>query len=232
MLFKILFGPILLLQGWWIRKKTPKLPEPNVLPVGVVGEGEKLRLLLLGDSSAAGIGADEPEQTLLAQLLKNLNIEYQVEYQMLAKTGRKTAEMLAVLAKEPNNEKDVVITALGVNDVTSQVPLKTWIGQQQDLIQAIKKKYQPKQIIMTGLPPMRDFPALSWPLNAFLGSTADEFDAALLKLCNTDTVVHFHSIRNYPATAQIASDGFHPGPSVYQIWAANLAAQINKPSES
>ena len=136
-LIKILLGPLLLIQGWWVRKHTPVLPEPEMPPTGVLGNGKRLRLLLLGDSSAAGVGAEHAEQSLLAQLLENLSSEFKVEYKMLAKTGRKTAQMLALLAVEPKVKYDVVITALGVNDVTSQVTKSKWIAQQQQLIRLI-----------------------------------------------------------------------------------------------
>lgn len=225
-LFKILFGPLLLVQGWWVRMKTPKLPVPEFDQSGVVGEGQVLRLLLLGDSSAAGVGAEHAEQTLLAQLLKNLESQFQVHFQMMAESGRKSLEMLAVLAQEPPQDYDVIITALGVNDVTSQVPRDQWIKQQRHLIENLKIR-NPKSIIMSGLPPVGDFPALPWPLNLFLGGSADVFDQALKKMCDDECGVVFHSLRNYPVTASCASDGFHPGPKTYEIWAEKLATEIS-----
>ena len=49
-------GPVLLAQGHYVRRVTPRLPEPEGLRQGVEGSGPPLRLLILGDSSAAGVG--------------------------------------------------------------------------------------------------------------------------------------------------------------------------------
>lgn len=225
---KILLGPILIIQGLWVRQKTPILPEPEIPAKGVRGKGRRLKLLLLGDSSAAGVGAEAPEQALLEQLLGQLTQHHEVAYLMLAETGRSTAQMNALLKSSEPNQFDVIITALGVNDVTSQVSVKAWIKQQQALISILKTKHQPQLIIMSGLPPVRDFPALPWPLNAYLGAVANRLNTALQKICAAHAGVYFHSLRDFPEQAQAASDGFHPGPSTYQIWAERLAAQIIK----
>lgn len=227
MLLKLLLGPLLLLQGKWVRKRTPKLPEPIIKTSGVVGQGKPLSLLLLGDSSAAGVGAETAEQSLMGQLLVHLSQNHQVSYQMMAKTGRTTANMISKLQHEPPQHFDVVITALGVNDVTSQVPVNTWLQQQQHLIGLIDELFNPQKIIKSGLPPMREFPALPWPLNAYMGQSADKFDVALKEQCANFEHVTFHSLRNYPDDVSTASDGFHPGPDVYAIWGEKLASEIN-----
>lgn len=226
MLFKLLLSPVLLLQGVWVRKKTPKLPEPVTQSTGVVGQGNSLSFLLLGDSSAAGVGVDSTEQSLLGQLLVHLSQNHEVSYKMMAKTGRTTMDMIAIFEHEYAQHFDVVITALGVNDVTAQVSIKTWIQQQQHLTELIDKLYSPKKIIMSGLPPMHLFPALPWPLNAFMGQAADKLDVALQGLCENHQHLSYHSLRNYPTKVTTASDGFHPGPAVYSIWGKKLAEEI------
>ncbi len=188
-----------------------------------------MNLLLIGDSSAAGVGANTAKESLLGQLLQRLCKTRQVNYLMLTKTGKTTANMLAELSEAKPQKFDVIITALGVNDVTSQVPVRQWQQQQQQLIKLIKHRFQPEQIIMSGLPPVRDFPALPWPLNAYLGAYADTLNETLLTLCQHRSGVQFHSLRGYPEGAEAASDGFHPGPKVYELWAQNLVAAIDKP---
>jgi hypothetical protein len=50
-------GPLLLAQGLYVRRKTPLLPEPPGARSGFAGTGRLLRVLILGDSAAAGVGA-------------------------------------------------------------------------------------------------------------------------------------------------------------------------------
>ena len=226
-LLKFLLAPVLVVQGLWVRWKTPRLAEPVTKKQGLVGSGPELRMLLLGDSSAAGVGAETAEASLLGQLTNLLSQDHQLRYHMLAETGKTTAQTIDDIRALPAQKFDVVITALGVNDVTSQVPIKTWNEQQAGLVQLLQQKFSPEQIIMSGLPPVRHFPALPWPLNLYLGLYADALNQALLELLEAHTSVFFHSLRNYPDEALCASDGFHPGPEVYRLWAMYLVDIIS-----
>lgn len=226
MLIKGILAPILLFQGAYVRRKTPLLPEPVIDKQGLVGAGPEMRLLLVGDSSAAGVGADTAADSLLGQLIKLLSQNHQLSYQMLAETGKTTLQTIHDIKALPEQKMDVIITALGVNDVTSQVPVKTWCAQQRELIQRLKHKFSPSKVIISGLPPMGDFPALPWPLSFYLGCYANTLNSALQGLVDADSQVMFHSLRNYPEVAAVASDGFHPGPEVYRLWAKYLVEMV------
>lgn len=225
-LLKVLLGPVLLIQGWWVRKRTPVLPEPVKQPSGTCGRGPALSLLLIGDSSAAGVGANTEAESLLGQLITRLKPHHTLSYTMLAKTGQTTADVLAELEQTVAKPYDVVISALGVNDVTSQVPVDRWLQQQQKLIACLQGKFTARLVILSGLPPVGEFPALPWPLNAFLGACADQLDHCLTQMCEEHRGVCFHSLRGYPDTATAATDGFHPGPDVYRHWAEYLVTTI------
>ena len=54
---KLMLSPLLVAQALLTRARLPRLPEPDGERHGVVGEGAPLRLLILGDSSAAGVGS-------------------------------------------------------------------------------------------------------------------------------------------------------------------------------
>lgn len=61
-------APVLLWQGRNVRRSTLRLPEAAGVRYGQVGRGPALRILLLGDSSAAGVGVSQQEQALAGQL--------------------------------------------------------------------------------------------------------------------------------------------------------------------
>jgi len=50
-------GPILWLQGRHVRRVTPHMPEPPGPRAGSVGLAPLIRILVAGDSAAAGVGA-------------------------------------------------------------------------------------------------------------------------------------------------------------------------------
>lgn len=68
---------------------------------------------------------------------------------------------------------DVIVTSIGVNDVTKLTSAKSWIKQQKQLFKYIQKRFQPKLIIVSGVPPMQHFPALPNPLAWLFGQYAE-----------------------------------------------------------
>lgn len=72
----LLMAPVLLPQGISIRKSTPKLKEAAGPRHGIEGQGKPLRLLLIGDSAAAGLALNinhrRYQGSLLARYVINL----------------------------------------------------------------------------------------------------------------------------------------------------------------
>jgi len=70
--FAILMMPVLLAQAFLVQRKTPRLPEPPGDRSGIFGAGRDLRLLIIGDSAASGVGAGCQRQALSGQLVSFL----------------------------------------------------------------------------------------------------------------------------------------------------------------
>ena len=84
-------APVLLAQGSLTRSRTPVLPEPPGDRTGSRGTGRPLRLLIAGDSAAAGVGAAHQDEALLGQLLARLVPSWHVSWRLAARTGATTA---------------------------------------------------------------------------------------------------------------------------------------------
>lgn len=225
-LLTLLLGPLLLYQGRRVRKNIPLLPEPPGERTGVAGTGPPLRLLVTGDSAAAGVGAAHQQDALLGQLVAQLCPDFRVEFTLLAKTGATTRSTLRALAKMHRQSFDAVVTSLGVNDVTAGVGLGQWREQQAALRAYLRGGLGAQQIIVTGLPPVHGFPALPQPLRWYLGRRATQFDEALRQDAAAEPDVHFVSLRFSRDVSLMAADGFHPGPAIYREWAMRAAHQI------
>ena len=61
-------APLLFAQGVYVRRVTPRLPEAPGERSGVSGGGPALKLLILGDSAAAGVGASSQATALAGRL--------------------------------------------------------------------------------------------------------------------------------------------------------------------
>ena len=222
----IALGPVLIAQGIATRLRTPLLPEPPGARTGSAGTGRDLRLLVAGDSAAAGVGAPHQDQALAGQLVSILARHYRVAWELHATTGHKTADTLERLHAMSPRRFDVAVTSLGVNDVTGMVGKKHWQGGQARLRHMLRRKFGVSHLVISGLPPVHGFPALPQPLRWHIGGRASEFDADLRAAVTNEPDCSFIDLRFTEDTTLMADDGFHPGPPVYAEWAKRVAAAI------
>lgn len=225
--YKLLLAPVLLWQGKRVRNNIVKLPEPEGDRFGSAGKGAPLNILILGDSAGAGVGANHQQQALSGQLAQRLSQHYQIEWQLLAKTGENCQSILPLLDTLPSQKFDIVITSLGVNDVTSGKSLHQFENDLQVLKYKIEQSFTPKHIIFSSMPPIGKFPALPNPLRWYLGKIANSFDIAMSNFAATHQC-HYFPLPNMLDIDVMAEDGFHPGPKVYQQWAEDLCGFIVK----
>lgn len=216
----LLLSPLLVWQGLQTRRNTPHLPEPEGSRTRVVANARR-QLLIIGDSSAAGVGVLHQDDALLGQLAQQL--DNHVEITLLAQRGAKSDAGIAWLKKHNASKYDWVIIVFGVNDVTGMHSTQRWLRDQTTLRDIIAKRFDNPRIIHCGLPPMVRFPALAQPLRWHLGQRAQAFDQALRQLHKQ----HANSVYlplNFDLNSKaMASDGFHPGRPVYREWAKQLA---------
>jgi lysophospholipase L1-like esterase len=229
----VLLAPLFILQGSLLRRRIPILPEPSGERVGTLGQGPRLRLLVLGDSAAAGVGADTLQQSLVLQIAEALSTHHTVEWCLFAKTGATTASTLRALRRKGlgafgTDAIDVCVTSLGVNDVTSGMFVSKWLGQQRALRDFLHTELKIRKLISCGLPPVHGFPALPQPLRWWLGARATEFDAHLQEDLQRIDEATYLSLRFTDDVAGMARDGFHPGPVVYRQWALLVAELIKR----
>ena len=223
---KAVYAPIIIAQGRYVKKVTPKLPEAAGERSGKTGEGQKIRLLIVGDSAAAGVGVDNQAQALTGNLVSALADSYQVEWQLLAKSGHTTLDSLQMISEQPKQTFDIIVTSLGVNDVTGTLPAATWLTQQQNLITLLRKQFSSQQILITQVPPMGQFSALPQPLRRYLGARAAQFNRKLATLIESQSDCHLINFNTELNAKDMAKDGFHPGPIIYQHWAEIVAEKI------
>lgn len=87
--------------------------------------GEPVRLVLLGDSLAAGLGADRRKETLGARIAKNVasRVVRPVQLHSVAIVGSETHELQRQIEAIPKGYlPDVAVIVVGGNDVTHLIP--------------------------------------------------------------------------------------------------------------
>lgn len=223
---RIALGPVLLWQGRRVRRDVLRLPEAAGPRDGTLGQGPPLSILIVGDSSAAGVGAPHQDQALAGQLVMRLAVTRRVTWRLIAQTGWTTAEALEALPEPDGAAFDLAVICLGVNDVTTEVRIA---DQQRDLarlLDRLRQDYGIAAAIASGLPPMGRFPALPQPLRWYLGLQGQAMDRGLGAVAQHKTDLYHMPLRLDLDIASTAEDGFHPGPAVYAAWAEQLGETI------
>lgn len=230
-LAKILLGPVLLAQGKWLRKTALRLPEAAGPRSGLetpdtAVSAEPLRLLVVGDSSAAGVGVEHQEQALAQPLARHLAARSgrPVSWQLVAKSGVNSLEALDLLARHQIGPASVLVVALGVNDVTSQLSPRSYVANLRRLCGQLMEQAGVEHIVLTGLPPLHTLPAAPQPLRWYLGCCARALDRALRAWIAEDPALVYCSLQ-WALPHEMAIDKFHPGHGQYAQW-ARMSAEI------
>jgi lysophospholipase L1-like esterase len=225
---KLLLAPLLVGQAVLTRRRAPLLPGAAGERSGRVGDGPVLRLLIVGDSSGAGVGVATQETALAGHLTRALAsaARRRVHWQLLAKTGITSAQALELLQREHPPAADVAVVVLGVNDVIDQVPSQRAVQHRAALADWLLINAGVRHVVFAPLPPVHQFPLLPQPLRWIMGRDARRHDAAMARWAATrDDVSHVPIAISLDAHC-MASDGFHPGEPVYRACGEALAIHI------
>ncbi|MGB3245893.1 MAG: SGNH/GDSL hydrolase family protein, partial [Sulfitobacter sp.] len=222
----VLLSPLLALQGLWVVLRAERLPEAAGPRQGQIGNGPPLRVLLTGDSSAAGVGAALQEQALAGQLSRALSGQFSVSWEVIAKSGATTASTDLMIQAEGKNTYDIAVIALGVNDSKNGMSAAAWEQNYKRLINRLRSTCEVTRVYVCGLPEVHNFPLLPVPLRRVLGKRARRFDAILQSIAAADRDVIYVPMDIPFDVAKMASDGFHPAPVAYALWGDRIALEV------
>jgi lysophospholipase L1-like esterase len=222
--------PILLAQAVWLRKTTPRLPDAAGPSEGsITGAGEPLQVIVLGESTVAGIGARTHETGLAGQFAAAIHRANgrPVEWRVLARSGINARKArLELLPQLAGRRADVVVIALGVNDTIELHTARRWVADIQALIVDLRAQLGEATIVLSGVPPLDYFPALPEPLSFVLGARSAALERAVIRLSSTmNRVIHVpFQIDRRRVDEMFCADGFHPSEAGYTAWAEQLVA--------
>lgn len=232
---RALLFPLLYAQAQRVRAGVEPLPEPPGPRAGREGRGgDELRLLVLGDSSAVGVGAPHQDLALARPLARQLaaRLGRPVRWTLLAQTGLTSAATLAHLKAHDVPEADVAVVVVGVNDITAQVPLAQVLRLRGEIAIWLEAHAGATEVLFPALPEMELFPSLPQPLAWWAGQMSRRNNRAQARWARAwplvqPRVVHV-PMDGVMQPNLMAGDGFHPGPGLYARVAEHLAARIER----
>ena len=223
---KLVLSPLLVAQAMSTRKRAPALPEAAGPREGQLGGGARaLRVLITGDSSAAGVGVAHQEQAFAGHFTRTLHRRSgrALRWRLRARSGLTTAQVHEMLRADPPPAADLVVVLTGVNDVIGLIPPQRAVQHRAALADWLLGEGRAAFVLFGPLPPINQFPLLPQPLRRVLGADARRHDEAMARWAATRRNVFHAALALQLAPAAMAADGFHPGEPVYRACGEALA---------
>ncbi len=226
--------PFLYLQGKYVWLKVGRLPDAEGETTGEHGEyPEILNLLAIGESTVAGVGAKNHAEALTGQFAGHLSAATgkTVRWRAIGESGISVKETLQRLVpKLPDEKIDIILIALGGNDVFGLSSPRKWRRGMTKLITILRERYPEAKILSANVPMVRDFIAMPNPLRYVLSRLAKlhHFNAREF-ISEFENAVYFDDIKR--VDDDFFSDGIHPSAHGYDLWAADMVEFMRKKFE-
>ncbi len=221
--------PVYAWQGLGVRRRTTRMPPPeSSSELEFAGRGAPLRLLVLGNSSAAGVGVERIGQSfsgILPQVLAERSGRPVVA--RIAGMNSATSGQIrdhAVPHIEPRDFHYIALN-IGTNDAKNFHSGSRFKKDFGTLLYALRARFPHAVIIWSGVIDLETCPALPQPLARILGIRSRIIDHKGKMLCRERGALA--PVSEWRAIAEnFSEDGFHASEKGYREWAEAMAGYI------
>ncbi|MAZ84033.1 MAG: G-D-S-L family lipolytic protein [Hoeflea sp.] len=225
--------PVAGYHGLRIRSRTPRMPPPRGNQRGSLakspGEGPAdWRLLIMGDSSAAGVGVDKVEEALAPQLA------HVIHDRTGASVSWRTAGANSAEARHlrdlilPNiEERDFthIVLCVGTNDMKNFLTAMQFKKGFGGLLYAIHARWPDAKVVWSPVLNMPDVPVLPPVLAWILKLRTQIINGMGFRMCRERHAVAAKPLP-VPSHEGFAIDGFHANAAGYRYWAEHLSTYV------
>lgn len=228
----VLLSPVLGPQAWRVRRRTPVLSEAGGVRDGTVDgpPGTTLRLLVLGESTAVGVGVSDQRDALGFRLAVDLARIHntRVVWHVVGRTGADVRAVTSQLLGDLPGELDLIVVVLGVNDTLRLSSPRAWRTEVTRLVITLRPRLLPGgRIALLGVPDFGAIPALPRPLRTVLCRHGRVLDRELVRIATDDPRVVHVPAPPLPTDDVYAADRFHPSAVGYTAWARHIASEVS-----
>lgn len=192
------------------------------------------RVVWLGDSLAAGLGAIAPELTL--PRLVAAHGGRRTRLHVFATPGATSVDVLETQLPALEQLRhglgqigqgvDAIGVTVGANDIAAFTPRRRFAANLDRIVRAAGET----PVILVSIPQLRDAIRLPHPLRTFASWRAGWLDAVVRRAARRHHHVHYACVRRRPAWIRrsdrikfLAADKFHPSGAGYAVWADRVA---------
>ena len=197
----------------------------------VGGDGEALRMVWLGDSTAAGVGASGADQAVPRRVARGLNRP--VEVVSRAVSGARIDDVVdeqipGIAALRP----DVVLVSIGANDVVHLTSKASFRSSYRDLVEAVPDG---ARLVLLGVPDMGAPSRYLQPLRGIAGWRGHVLDSVTREIAReagalyVDIAGETGPAMRADRARTFAVDRYHPSDAGYALW-AQAVLEVVRPS--
>jgi lysophospholipase L1-like esterase len=204
--------------GWvvWYRQ--------SIAPPALVASGAPVKLAVLGDSLAAGVGASQLADSLPYQL-GSLSMEagHPTKVADLGTSGATLADLLAEqIPALPDEHANLIVVVIGANDVLRDTLSATYQNEFQRLVASLVALHV--RTVILNVPALQETPAIPLAYKMSAGQRARQLNQIERQaLTNTNLVpfdLYTYSSSKLLANSNLLSpDEFHPNDAGYKLLA-------------
>jgi len=236
-IIKPVLAPVLIAQAMRLRRRALELPEPEGARVGIATANDlptsalPLRLIIAGDSSAAGVGAATQDEALAPQLAAALAARAQrpVHWHLYAHTGLTSSGVFDLLRGASLPIADLAVVIVGVNDIANDIAVGHALRARNRIVRLLQSRTGVGHVLFPGLPAVERFPLLPQPLAWYGGAEArrnNDMQARWARHVRRAGLVSHVPMDGFTHPQLMAVDGYHPSPPLYTMVAAHLAEHL------
>ncbi|ROR92458.1 SGNH/GDSL hydrolase family protein [Nocardioides aurantiacus] len=196
-------------------------------------QGRRIELLVLGDSVAAGLGAERPRDTLGARLARSLakRTGRAVRLRTAAVVGSESSALLGQVAGlRPSYRPDVAVVVVGGNDVTHRVPVAESVAHLVACVEALQELGA--EVVVGTCPDLGMLRPLRQPLRRLASRASRQLAAAQARavaplgatVVSLSEAVGHHFVRE--PDVMFSLDRFHPSSVGYKRTAQALVPHL------
>jgi lysophospholipase L1-like esterase len=211
--------PLVIPQALRVRRTAPRFAGASGADAGVCGaDAPQLRILAIGDSIVAGVGAGTMDGALAGATAAALSqrLAASVAWRAAGRIGAGVETVcVQLLPQVPDEVYDAVVVSVGVNDITGLRRSSGWADALGGFLDALRQRFPHATILLAGIPPFEGFPLLPFPLCWIFGLRGKTFDGlARREVAHRENML-FVPLDFDPHPDKFSADGFHPSRASY-----------------
>ena len=224
-LISTLLFPVYVAQGVYVREKSMRL-SPAVGPrSGQVGKGDaSIRLLTIGDSSAAAVGCKTTDDAVAPQLAAKLHerkcetVSWHISGHNSAVAGEIRDLVVPNLESVPYTH---ILIMLGTNDLKNWHTSRRWKKEFGGLLYALRTRFPQAKFYWPQAMDMKWVPALPQPLATIMNLRRALINRKGAQLCIERGAVCIPPLEIEDKSG-FCVDGFHANAGGYDFWSNHI----------